>query len=106
MKEEIVNGIELVNRMKANNIPINNVIKVSKKTKDNEEIFICNIRYKDGEVEWKNNSFRVSMLLNDDYIFTIIDKEPIVKAMQQVGISGTYISHMMRYIDSLVYNIE
>ena len=106
MKEERINGIELITRMKNNNIPVNNVIRVSRKTKDNEELFICFIRFKDGEVEWKNNSFRLAMLIDDSYIFTIIDKQPIIDAMKQIDIEGTYINHLMRYIDSLVYNIE
>ena len=106
MKEERINGIELITRMKNNTIPVNNVIRVNRKIKDNEEIFICYIRFKDGEVEWKNNSFRLAMLIDDSYIFTIIDKQPIVDSMKQVGIEGTFTNHLMRYIDSLVYNID
>lgn len=96
-----LNGIELLQRIKLGTITNTDIIRVEK-----NGTFICFIRYKDKEIEWRANTFRVAMLTDDNYTFTVIDKKPIQEALLQVGISEIYANHIMRYIDSLVYNID
>ena len=96
----VLNGIELLNKIKTHTITNDNIIKV---IKDNN--VVCYLKYKDNELQC-NNTFNISMILDDNYSFVIIDTKPVKDALLDIGINETYAIHIIRYIDTLVFDID
>ena len=100
MEREKYTGIELLERIKLDYIPNNTIVKVIK-----EDKVVCYLKIEDKEVLWKTKSFRLSMLVNDDYKFELLSVYQVRKALQDLDIDNEVINHLINYMNTLVFNV-
>lgn len=100
------NGIDLLQNIKDKMIPNNSIIKVYKKLDDKSKTLVCYLLLTDGEIRWKEKCFKLSMLLDDKYVYEVVDIQPIDKALTIMDIDSNKINKIIKYIVSIVYGIE
>ena len=100
------NGIDLLQNIKDNIIPNNSIIKVSKRLDDNSKKLVCYLLLTDGEIRWKEKCFKLSMLLDDKYIYEVVDIQPINKALSIMDIDSSKINKIIKYIVYIAYDIQ
>ena len=76
----MINGIELLKKIKNNELKFNQKINVYfdntlTGTLDLEAV----LTYRGDEVLWSENTFRFSMLYDDNYLFEIVEYKPIIE---------------------------
>lgn len=75
-----MNGIELLYRIKENELKDKTIIAVYHKDK-----FIFNMIYIDNQIKWNKNTFRLSMLIDDDFNFEILGEvKEVLKAIELI----------------------
>lgn len=75
----MINGIELLKKIKNNELKLNQKINVYYDNKDVAYDLVAILTYKGKEVIWTENTFRFSMLYDDNYLFEIIEDKKIEK---------------------------
>lgn len=89
----MINGIKLLQKIKNNELKFNQKINVYfdntlTGTLDLEAV----LTYKGDEVIWSENTFRFSMLYDDNYLFEIIEDKSIIEKISRLSYQqiGTY----------------
>lgn len=75
----MINGIELLKKIKNNELKLNQKINVYYDNKDVAYDLVAILTYKGNEVIWTENTFRFSMLYDDNYLFEIVGDKKIEK---------------------------
>ena len=75
----MINGIELLKKIKNNELKLNQKINVYYDNKDVAYDLVAILTYKGKEVIWTENTFRFSMLYDDNYLFEIIEDKSIIE---------------------------
>lgn len=75
----MINGIELLKKIKNNELKLNQKINVYYDNKDVSYDLVAILTYKGNEVIWSENTFRFSMLYDDNYLFEIIEDKSIIE---------------------------
>lgn len=75
----MINGIELLKKIKNNELKLNQKINVYYDNKDVAYDLVAILTYKGNEVIWSENTFRFSMLYDDNYLFEIIEDKSIIE---------------------------
>ena len=79
----MIDGIKLLQKIKNNELKFNQKINVYfdntlTGTLDLEAVLI----YRGDEVLWSENTFRFSMLYDDNYLFEIVEDKPIIEKIE------------------------
>lgn len=75
-----MNGIELLIKIKQNKIKDKSIITVEK---DNKYLFM--MLYIDSEIKWLKNTFKLSMLIDDNYTFNIMGEvNDVLEAVNKI----------------------
>ena len=77
----MINGIELLKKIKNNELKLNQKINVYYDNKDVAYDLVAILTYKGKEVIWTENTFRFSMLYDDNYLFEIIEDKSIIEKL-------------------------
>lgn len=75
----MINGIELLKKIKNNELKLNQKINVYYDNKDVAYDLVAILTYKGDEVIWTEKTFRFSMLYDDNYLFEIVGDKKIEK---------------------------
>ena len=88
----MINGIELLKKIKNNELKLNQKINVYYDSKGVAYDLVAILIYKGKEVIWSENTFRFSMLYDDNYLFQIIEEKTIKKNISRLSYQqiGTY----------------
>lgn len=88
----MINGIELLKKIKNNELKLNQKINVYYDNKDVAYDLVAILTYKGKEVIWTENTFRFSMLYDDNYLFEIIEEKSIIENISRLSYQqiGTY----------------
>lgn len=88
----MINGIELLKKIKNNELKLNQKINVYFDNKDVAYDLVAILTYKGKEVIWTENTFRFSMLYDDNYLFEIIEEKSIIENISRLSYQqiGTY----------------
>ena len=78
----MINGIELLKKIKNNELKLNQKINVYYDNKDVAYDLVAILTYKGDEVIWSENTFRFSMLYDDNYLFEIIEDKSIIEKLK------------------------
>ena len=76
MKERL-NGIQLIQKIRNGKIKDESIINVYLDTGFGGRHKIFDMKYKDGELEWDNGTFRASMLYDNTYDFVVEEDKRI-----------------------------
>ena len=89
---KMINGIELLKKIKNNELKLNQKINVYYDNKDVAYDLVAILTYKGNEVIWSENTFRFSMLYDDNYLFEIIEEKTIQENISKLSYQqiGTY----------------
>lgn len=91
-----MNGIELLYRIKEKELKDKTIIAVYHKDK-----FIFNMIYIDNEIKWNKNTFKLSMLIDDDFNFEILGEiKEVLKAIELI------ISEVPNVYDDVIQEIK
>ena len=88
----MISGIELLKKIKNNELKLNQKINVYYDNKDVAYDLVAILTYKGNEVIWTENTFRFSMLYDDNYLFEIIEEKTIQENISRLSYQqiGTY----------------
>ena len=88
----MINGIELLKKIKNNELKLNQKINVYYDNKDVAYDLVAILTYKGNEVIWTENTFRFSMLYDDNYLFEIVEEKTIQENISRLSYQqiGTY----------------
>lgn len=88
----MINGIELLKKIKNNELKLNQKINVYYDNKDAVYDLVAILTYKGNEVIWTENTFRFSMLYDDNYLFEIVEEKTIQENISRLSYQqiGTY----------------
>lgn len=96
----MINGIELLKKIKNNELKLNQKINVYYDNKDVAYDLVAILTYKGKEVIWTENTFRFSMLYDDNYLFEIIEDKPIIEKLNldRESLKGKEIPRAIDYL--------
>lgn len=89
----MINGIELLQKIKNGELKLNTKISVYYDDLITDTLdLVAELTYKGNEVIWTENTFRFSMLYDDNYLFEIIEEKIIQENISRLSYQqiGTY----------------
>ena len=89
----MVNGIELLQKIKNRELKLNAKISVYYDNLITDTLdLVAELIYKGNEVIWTENTFRFSMLYDDNYLFEIVEEKTIQENISRLSYQqiGTY----------------
>lgn len=86
----MINGIELLKKIKNSELKLNQKINVYYDNKDVAYDLVAILTYKGNELIWSENTFRFSMLYDDNYLFEIIEDKSIIEKLNIENDSPTH----------------
>ena len=89
----MINGIELLQKIKNRELKLNAKISVYYDNLITDTLdLVAKLTYKGNEVIWPENTFRFSMLYDDNYLFEIIEEKIIQENISRLSYQqiGTY----------------
>ena len=89
----MINGIELLQKIKNGELKLNTKISVYYDDLITDTLdLVAELTYKGNEVIWTENTFRFSMLYDDNYLFQIVEEKTIQENISRLSYQqiGTY----------------